>query len=76
MFQSTLLKRTMMLVVFSLLASALIATIAFLVAGKTTTMSLEIDKALEQEMSYKDILSEHPDYFEDVDFRRFFFDSR
>ena len=75
MFQSTLLKRTMMLVVFSLLASALIATIAFLVAGKTTTMSLEIDKALEQEMSYKDILSEHPDYFEDVDFRRFFFDS-
>ncbi len=42
MFQSTLLKRTMTLVVLSLLASAILATIAFLVAG----LSLGVDSDL------------------------------
>ena len=50
MFQSTLLKRTMSLVVLSLLASAIIATIAFVVAGKTSTLQLEVDNSLSQDI--------------------------
>lgn len=75
MFQSTLLKRTMTLVVVSLLASALIATIAFIVAGSSATLTLEIDNALDQDLNYKNILTSNPEYFEDVDFRLFFFNT-
>ncbi|MBR4557111.1 MAG: HAMP domain-containing protein [Clostridiales bacterium] len=75
MFQSTLLKRTMTLVVVSLLASALLATIAFIVAGRSATLSLEVDNAISQEMRYKEILTANPEFFESVDFRLFFFES-
>ena len=75
MFQSTLLKRTMTLVVVSLLASALLATIAFIVAGRSATISLEADNAIKQDIRYKEIFTNHPEYFESVDFRLFFFDS-
>ena len=75
MFQSTLLKRTMTLVVLSLLASAIIATIAFLVAGNSKTMEIEIDNALKQDSEYMSILTSHPEYFVSADFRYFFFDS-
>ncbi|MBR3142217.1 MAG: HAMP domain-containing protein [Clostridiales bacterium] len=75
MFQSTLLKRTMTLVVVSLIASALLATIAFLVAGRIATMTLEIDSCLEQDLRYHEIFTNNPEYFEDVDFRLFFFNS-
>ena len=59
----------------SLIASALLATIAFLVAGRIATMTLEIDSCLEQDMRYHEIFSNNPEYFEDVDFRLFFFNS-
>ncbi len=75
MFQSTLLKRTMMLVVLSLLASAILATIAFLVAGKTATLGIEVDNATKQDSELKKILTENPDFFSNVDIRRFFFDT-
>ena len=75
MFQSTLLKRTMTLVVVSLLASALLATIAFIVAGRSATLTLEVDNAITQEMRYKEILTANPEFFESVDFRFFFFES-
>ena len=75
MFQSTLLKRTMMLVVLSLLASAILATIAFLVAGKTTTLGIEVDNATKQDFELKKILTENPEYFNDVDTRLFFFNT-
>ena len=75
MFQSTLLKRTMMLVVVSLLASAILATIAFLVAGRSATITVELDRALEQDIKYQDLFARKPDYFDNVDFRIFFFDS-
>ncbi len=75
MFQSTLLKRTMTLVVLSLLASALLATIAFIVAGRSATLSLGIEKSMTQDIRFKEIFTSHPEYFEDVDFRLFFFDS-
>ena len=75
MFQSTLLKRTMTLVVVSLLASALLATIAFIVAGKTATNTIEVENSLRQDEQYMNILNSHPEYFESVDLRLFFFDS-
>lgn len=75
MFQSTLLKRTMTLVVLSLLASAIIATIAFVVAGKTATLALEVNNAVEQDMKLRDVLASHPEYLDDADIRDFFFDS-
>lgn len=75
MFQSTLLKRTMTLVVLSLLASAILATIAFVVAGRNATLSLEVNNAIAQDVKLKDVLTRNPDYFESVDIRVFFFDS-
>ncbi len=75
MFQSTLLKRTMSLVVLSLVASAIIATIAFVVAGKSATLSLELENAIKIDSKYNELLSNHPEYFEDSDFRYFFFSS-
>ena len=75
MFQSTLLKRTMTLVVLSLLASAILATIAFLIAGKSATIAMEKEKSLTQDIAFKNIFSENPDYFEDTDLRLFFFNS-
>ena len=73
MFQSTLLKRTMSLVVLSLVASAIIATIAFVVAGKSATLSIELDSALK--IKINDIFSTNPEYFENSDFRYYFFSS-
>ena len=75
MFQSTLLKRTMSLVVLSLVASAIIATIAFVVAGKSATLSIELDNALKIDSKLNDIFSENSEYFEDSDFRYYFFSS-
>ncbi len=75
MFQSTLLKRTMTLVVLSLLASAILATIAFLIAGKSATIAMEKEKSLTQDIAFKNIFSENPDYFEDTELRLFFFNS-
>ena len=75
MFQSTLLKRTMSLVVLSLLASAIIATIAFVVAGKTSTLQLEVDNSLAQDSRYNEIFTANPELFESADFRNYFFAS-
>ena len=75
MFQSTLLKRTMTLVVLSLLASAILATIAFLVAGRSATITVELDRALEQDVKFQGLFAKNPDFFENVDYRIFFFDS-
>ena len=61
MFQSTLLKRTMSLVVLSLVASAVIATIAFVVAGKSATLSLELESAIKIDSRYNEIFSSHPE---------------
>ena len=75
MFQSTLLRRTMSLVVLSLLASAIIATIAFVVAGKTSTLQLEVDNSLAQDSKYNEIFTANPELFESADFRNYFFAS-
>ena len=75
MFQSALLKRTMTLVVLSLLASAILATIAFLVAGRSAAISLERDNNLEQDIQYKAFFDSNPEFFDSSDFRYFFFSS-
>ena len=75
MFQSTLLKRTMSLVVLSLLASAIIATIAFVVAGKISTLQLEVDNSLAQDIRYNEIFSANPELFTSAEFRQYFFES-
>jgi len=75
MFQSTLLKRTMSLVVLSLLASAIIATLAFIVAGKTSTLQLEVENSLEQDAKYNEIFTANPELFASDEFRNYFFAS-
>ena len=75
MFQSTLLKRTMSLVVLSLLASAIIATLAFIVAGKTSTLQLEVENSLAQDAKYNEIFTANPELFESQEFRNYFFES-
>lgn len=75
MFQSTLLKRTMSLVVLSLVASAILATIAFIVAGRMTTLRIEVENATKQDYKYRDIFTAHPEYFDNADFRLLFFNT-
>ena len=75
MFQSTLLRRTMSLVVLSLLASAIIATIAFIVAGRSSTLQMEVETSIAQDLRYNEIFSANPELFDSVDFRRYFFES-
>jgi hypothetical protein len=65
----------MSLVVLSLVASAIIATIAFVVAGKSATLSIELDSALKIDSKLNDVFSNNPEYFESSDFRYFFFSS-
>ena len=62
----------MTLVVLSLLASAILATIAFLVAGRSATIALELDNTLAQDIEYKELFRNNPDYFNNTDFRFFF----
>ncbi len=75
MFQSTLLRRTMSLVVLSLLASAIIATIAFIVAGRSSTLQMEVETSIAQDLRYNEIFAANPELFNSADFRRYFFAS-
>ncbi len=73
MFQSTLLKRTMSLVIISLVASAILATIAFIVAGRTATIDIETTNAINQDMVYQRIFQEDPDLIDNEVSRSTFF---
>ena len=75
MFQSTLLRRTMSLVVLSLLASAIIATIAFIVAGRSSTLQMEVETSIAQDLRYNEIFAANPELFNSADFRSYFFAS-
>lgn len=72
MFQSTLLRRTMSLVIISLIASAILATIAFIVAGRTATIENETNAAINQDIVYRQMFLEDP-YLLDNDASRAFF---
>lgn len=73
MFQSTLLKRTMALVLWALLASALLATIAFVVAGRRATINMEVKNAVNQDEVYLSLFSQSEGFFDNDEYRMFFF---
>ncbi|MBP5261134.1 MAG: HAMP domain-containing protein [Clostridiales bacterium] len=73
MFQSTLLKRTMSLVLWALLASALLATIAFIVAGRRATINMEVKNAISQDEVYLNLFSQTSGFFDNEEYRMFFF---
>ena len=64
MFQSTLLRRTMSLVIISLIASAILATIAFIVAGRTATIESETKTAINQDIVYRQMFLQEPELLE------------
>ena len=73
MFQSTLLKRTMSLVLWALLASALLATVAFIVAGRRATINMEVKNAISQDEVYLNLFSQSSGFFDNDEYRMFFF---
>lgn len=73
MFQSTLLRRTMSLVIISLIASAILATIAFIVAGRSATIENETKTAINQDIVYRQMFLEDPYLLDNDDSRAFFF---
>ena len=73
MFQSTLLRRTMSLVIISLIASAILATIAFIVAGRTATIESETTTAINQDIIYRQQFLADTSLLDDEDSRNFFF---
>ena len=73
MFQSTLLKRIMSLVLWALLASALLATIAFIVAGRRATINMEVKNAISQDEVYLNLFSQTSNFFDNDEYRMFFF---
>lgn len=75
MFQSTLLRRTMSLVIISLVASAILATLAFIVAGRTATIDLETTNAVKQDLVYQKIFVEDPAILDNEQSRAFFFNT-
>ena len=75
MFQSTLLKRTMSLVIISLLASAVLAIIAFIVAGRTATIDIETTNAVNQDAVYQELFHNEPQILNDEVSRATFFNT-
>ena len=75
MFQSTLLRRTMSLVIVSLIASAILATIAFIVAGRTATIETETKNAIKQDIVYRQLFLSDPQLLNNEESRAFFFKS-
>ena len=75
MFQSTLLRRTMSLVIISLVASAILATLAFIVAGRTATIDIETTTAVNQDIVYQQLFMEDPGILDNEQSRNFFFNT-
>jgi len=73
MFQSTLLRRTMVLVLGALTMAMLMSSLAFLMAGRMTTMDMDIQSALQQESVYSRIFEMDPEFLDDDNYRSYFF---
>lgn len=73
MFQGSLLKRTMTLVLGALISSAILATVAFVFAGRNATINLEVSNAISQDQVYNELILENPDFFNNEEFCSFFF---
>ena len=75
MHQSTLLRRVSSLVIGALAASMFMAMIAFFMAGRRTTMNMEIKMALEQNGIYKQLFTLKRDFFDTEGYMDSFFES-
>jgi len=75
MHQSTLLRRVSSLVIGALAASMFMAMIAFFMAGRRTTMKMEIKMALEQNGIYKQLFTLKSDFFDTEGYMESFFES-
>ena len=75
MHQSTLLRRVSSLVIGALAASMFIAMIAFFMAGRRTTMDMEINSALDQNRVYYQLFELKKDFFDNPDYSDKFFQS-
>ena len=63
----------MSLVLWALLASALLATIAFIVAGRRATINMEVKNAISQDEVYLNLFSQTSNFFDNEEYRMFFF---
>ncbi len=61
MFKSVLLRKTIILLLAALIASAAFTTLAFVVAGRSATYSTQVDKASSQTRSLAEFFSESPE---------------
>lgn len=73
MFQSTMLRRTMTLVLSALLASTLLTVIAFVLAGRNATIDMEVNNILDQNRNTGLYLYQNPELLEDENFAKYFF---
>ncbi|SCW26398.1 two-component system, OmpR family, sensor histidine kinase ResE [Ruminococcaceae bacterium YRB3002] len=75
MFQSTLLRRTMTLVIGALVASTFLTLVAFLLAGRNVTINNEVQRTVEQTEGIYEAIHTTPSIITDEQFRRMIFDS-
>lgn len=61
MFRSVMMRKTILLVVAALLASAIFTTFAFTLAGKAATFNIQIEDAFRQADTLSELFSESPD---------------
>jgi hypothetical protein len=65
----------MSLVIISLVASAILATLAFIVAGRTATIDIETNHAVNQDIVYQQLFMEDPGILDNEQSRTFFFNT-
>lgn len=75
MLKSVTLRRTMTLVLCALFATALLTSFAFVLAGKTTTVNVDVDEAFSQANTIAQMLTDSPELISDDSFRNSLFNS-
>ena len=75
MFQSTLLRRTMTLVIGALVASMFLTLVAFLLAGRSVTINNKVETTLANSRRITEAIADCPDIISNEQFRNVLFDS-
>ena len=75
MFQSTLLRRTMTLVMGALVASTFLTLVAFLLAGRKVTINNKVDRTVEQTQRLCDAIGASSSIIDNQEFRTVLFSS-
>ncbi len=70
-----MLKRTMALVLWALLASAILATVAFIFAGRQVNIETQTEAALDQDSVYTNLLKVFPEFFDSKEYSHVFFET-